>query len=79
MKINEFPLELNIVKSFKKRKKIRKEYKSKHNFMLQHMVIYLMITDDKIRHYLAVKNSICIYNNPEESSTEKMQCLVIHY
>ena len=58
MKINEFPLELNIVKSFKKIKKIRKEYKSKHNFMLQHMVIYLMITDDKIRHYLAVKNPI---------------------
>ena len=58
MKRNEFPLELNIVKSLKKIKKIRKAYKSKHNFMLQHMVIYLMITDDKIRHCLAVKNSI---------------------
>ena len=36
--------------------KIRLAYKSKHNFMRQNQVIWLMITNGKKWHYIAIKS-----------------------
>ena len=42
-------------------KEIRQTYKSKHNLKRESQVIFLIITDSKKWHYLAVKNLSALF------------------
>ena len=56
--INNKSIALNILYVPYNTKEIRDAYKSKHNFKHENQVNFLMITDGKKWHYLAVKNCL---------------------